>query len=146
MRYVHIIISERYLGCQRHFGCKDMCLGSNKKILGTILILFLKFHISSFLRLGLPLSYLKKENIWNFKNIIKIVPKIFLFDSKHISLHPECLWHPRYLSETIICTYLISKRFYRDKREATLLFWDPVSPKRRFSTGPFLDIDMTFCN
>ena len=23
------------------------------------------------------MSYLKKEDIWNFKNIIKIVPKIF---------------------------------------------------------------------
>jgi len=77
MRYVHIIVSEGYLGCQRHSGCKDMCLESNKKILVTILILFLKFHISSFLRFGFPLSYLKKENIWNFKNNIKIAPKIF---------------------------------------------------------------------
>ena len=31
MRYVHIIVSEGYIGCQRHSGCKDMCLESNKK-------------------------------------------------------------------------------------------------------------------
>ena len=128
MRYVHIIVFERYLGCQRHVGCKDMCLGSNKKILGTILIMFLRFHISSFLRFAFPMSYLKKEDIWNFKNIIKIVPKIFLLDPRHISLHPKCLWYPRYLSEIIICTYLISKEFYQDKPEATFIFWDPVSP------------------
>ena len=77
----------------------------------------------------------KKEDMWNLKNIIKIVPKIFLFDPRHISLHPTCLWHPRYLSKTIIWTYLISKKNYRDKRETTLIFWDPVSPPREVPLG-----------
>ena len=33
----------------------------------------------------------KKESIWNFKNKVKIVPKILLYDNSHISLHPTCL-------------------------------------------------------
>ena len=85
----------------------------------------------------------KKEDMWNLKNIIKIVPKIFLFDPRHISLHPTCLWHPRYLSKTIIWTYLISKNFYRDKRETTLIFWDPVSPPREVPLGPILGIRLS---
>ena len=45
-----------------------MRLGSNKKILGTILIMFLKFHTSYFLPSISPTVGLiegKKEDVWN---------------------------------------------------------------------------------
>ena len=40
----------------------------------------------------------------------------------------------------------IPKIFHRGKREAGFIFWDRVSLKWVFLRGPFLDIDMTFCN
>ena len=33
----------------------------------------------------------KKDNIWNFKNKVEIIPKIPLHDPSHISLPPTCL-------------------------------------------------------
>ena len=43
-----------------------------------------------FLEVGQGERY-KNESIWNFKNKVKIVPKILLYDNSHISLHPTCL-------------------------------------------------------
>ena len=79
----------------------------------------------------------KKEDMWNLKNNIKIVPKIFLFDPRHISLHPECLSHPRYLSETIICTYLISKKFIGTNAKELWFFGIKYRPKGGFLQGHF---------
>ena len=52
-----MIDPEGCLGCQRHVGSQEMCLGPYKKILGTILIQFLNFHIFSFLYSKVPIIY-----------------------------------------------------------------------------------------
>lgn len=101
MCWHHSIAFEVCLRCQRHVGCKSMWLGSKQKTLVMISIMFSKFHKSSFFGSWSGGERYKKESIWNFKNKVKIVPKILLYDNSHISLHPTCLWHLRQLSKEI---------------------------------------------
>ena len=130
--------SECFLGCQRYVGSQEMCLGPCKKILGTILIQFLNFHIFSFLHSIWPSHNAKKENTWNFKNIIKIVPKNFIFVPNLISRHPTCPWHPMSQSEVIILSQTASKKFIGTNVRQTWFFRIQYRWKGGFQEGYFL--------